>query len=633
MKKLLFLFLLCTQLSWSQSISYASILIPEELKKDVNSITREEVREIEIVSQTRMLNKYKRAVTVLNESALEDLSNVLFYSKGDKVKSVEAIIYDSQGKQLKKYARKDFVDQAYSQFQGGVSDDRVMTFTHKSLTFPITVYFEYELETSNTAFVPGFWPITQAYQSIQSAKYRITAPADLGLERLKRNLHYFENLEEKELANGWEYRVTAYKGLPDEALSPRQEELIPQVLFRLKNFSLEGVKATVTDWNSYGKWMYDNMLLTSSDVPENIRAEVKSLVANETTDLGKAKRIYEYMQQRSRYVAIMLGIGGWKPMSVESVHKLGYGDCKALTNYVRVLLNEVGVPAYYTILHSSESAKSMTADFPSFQGNHVILALPQGDDYLFVECTNQYLPFGYMLEANADRDVLVVKPTGGEIVRTPKQNGAQSLFTLTGKVKVDENAGLTAEFTTHNSGNFYIDRLSLTRAKEVDRMQYLREELAHYRQLGINSYAYEDFGAKGEFEENFSIHAEKVGDISSDRILLPIQLFYRSSNIPTRHRVRTLPVEIQSEFSIDQKFEVMLPEGYVLEAKPDDISLATDFGNYRLKITAKDDSTLEVTHLFEMKKGTHPKEAYNAYRKFREDVARADQSKIAIIKR
>jgi hypothetical protein len=28
----------------------------------------------------------------------------------------------------------------------------------------------------------------------------------------------------------------------------------------------------------------------------------------------KAKLIYDYVQQKSRYVSIQVGIGGWKPM-------------------------------------------------------------------------------------------------------------------------------------------------------------------------------------------------------------------------------------------------------------------------------------------------------------------------------
>jgi hypothetical protein len=51
----------------------------------------------------------------------------------------------------------------------------------------------------------------------------------------------------------------------------------------------------------------------------------------------KAKLIYDYVQQKSRYVSIQVGIGGWKPMDASDVDRLGYGDCKGLTNYTKAL--------------------------------------------------------------------------------------------------------------------------------------------------------------------------------------------------------------------------------------------------------------------------------------------------------
>lgn len=71
------------------------------------------------------------------------------------------------------------------------------------------------------------------------------------------------------------------------------------------------------------------------------------------------------MQNKTRYVLISMGIGGWKPMPASEVSKKGYGDCKALTNYMRTLLTaKEGIPSYYAIIYNDDSVINFDKDFP-----------------------------------------------------------------------------------------------------------------------------------------------------------------------------------------------------------------------------------------------------------------------------
>jgi hypothetical protein len=49
-------------------------------------------------------------------------------------------------------------------------------------------------------------------------------------------------------------------------------------------------------------------------LPEETKAKMRALIGDEKNPIMKAKLIYDYVQQKSRYVSIQVGIGGWKPM-------------------------------------------------------------------------------------------------------------------------------------------------------------------------------------------------------------------------------------------------------------------------------------------------------------------------------
>jgi hypothetical protein len=69
------------------------------------------------------------------------------------------------------------------------------------------------------------------------------------------------------------------------------------------------------------------------------------------------------MQNKTRYVNVSIGIGGWQPMIPEDVRRKGYGDCKGLTNYMKTLLDAAGIKSYYSVITSDETPQSLIQIF------------------------------------------------------------------------------------------------------------------------------------------------------------------------------------------------------------------------------------------------------------------------------
>ena len=122
------------------------------------------------------------------------------------------------------------------------------------------------------------------------------------------------------------------------------------------------------------------------------------------------------MQDNTRYISVQYGIGGWEPENAMAVDQLGYGDCKALTNYTMALLKTQGIDSYYTVLYGGVK-RDMNPEFTMMQGNHAILNVPTEDSTdIWLECTSQTNPFNYLGDFTDDRYALRIGENGGEII-------------------------------------------------------------------------------------------------------------------------------------------------------------------------------------------------------------------------
>ena len=217
------------------------------------------------------------------------------------------------------------------------------------------------------------------------------------------------------------YEFANLKAITPENLGPKIGDIAPMIKLAPNKFSLAGVHGEAHNWMEFGKWYNDNLLLGQNELNPKTVAIIQDLVKNVEDPVEKAKLIYKYMQDKTRYISIQIGIGGWKPMPAKEVDALGYGDCKALTNYTSSLLQTVGINSYYTVIWADEK-KDIDSEIPVMQGNHAILMVPFAKDTVWLECTNQKVPFGHFGEFTDDRNALVMTEEGGKIIRTNHMN-------------------------------------------------------------------------------------------------------------------------------------------------------------------------------------------------------------------
>ena len=102
------------------------------------------------------------------------------------------------------------------------------------------------------------------------------------------------------------------------------------------------------------------------------------------------------------------------------------------------------------VFAKSEYQGDINKDFPSFvgQSNHVILNIPQeGKEPVWLECTSQTMPFGFLGDFTDDRYVFEISPNSGKIIKTPAYSNEQNKSSIEAKCGISPSGGLTGELT------------------------------------------------------------------------------------------------------------------------------------------------------------------------------------------
>ena len=625
-------FLLFAFISSAQKSEYPVTTISDSLKENADAVIRIDQTDITILSQRSLNTKNHWVITVFNKKGFDGINAYEFYDKSTSIKNIEAIIYDAFGKEIKKIKRKDFKDQSVADGGTLFSDNRYLFLDYTPISYPFTIEFNSEIQTSSTAFIPRWMPLGGFNTSVEKSVLNVIYPADLGFKKKELQFSEFNVTKTSDTSTQLSYTATNILAQKKEDYSPSYRDLFPKVMMGLERFHLEGVDGTATNWADFGKWYSEKILSGTTDLPEETKAKIKAIVGNETDPVKKAKLVYDFVQKKSRYVSIQVGIGGWKPMLATDVDRLGYGDCKALTNYTKALLQAVDVPAYNTVLYGDSYKTNIESDFVSMQGNHMILSIPNGNHYTWLECTSQDDPFGYQGTFTDDRDVLVIKPEGGEIVRTNIYDDKGNTQIDKGNYTIDENGNFSGALSIISEGSQYSSKTKVEAMQPTEKEAHYKDYWSNINNLKLGKITFVNDKEKIRFTENVQLSAINYGAISANKLIFPVDAFNQDRSNIKRIRNRKNPFQIQRGYLDTDEIEINLPFGFTIEFLPANYELKGKFGEYKTEIIKKENNKLVYKRSMFLNKGKYSNKEYDEYRLFMEQVSRNDNAKIILTK-
>lgn len=425
MKRLFLTPMLLSMLAASAQNSLWNVAeIPDSLRQGVYSV----IRCNEITFKQTGTNSGSRshclAVTILSDQGDSHASWAEYTNAYSDLTSFEGRIYNAEGKAIGRIRQKDL---SHSEYTQALMTDAVTHFyiPDKQAQYPYTIEYRWEVKINDG--IAGYLnkrAVSYSKQSAQESVHQIIVPSGEINTLALNTTAQWQCTQEGKLVH-YTFRMPAFSGLKVEDMMPDDWNVVPCIAATPKQFSIENHPGQLNTWQHFGDWIFqlyaDRQELLPSD-----RDTVLALTSGLDTQRAKVEALYKYLARKTRYVSIQLGIGGWRPMAATEVGRTGFGDCKALANYMLSLLQEAGIQSHPVVISTTEAR--YLEEFPNFyQNNHAILCIPMSDeaspsDTLWMDCTAaNHLLYDVINPALRGHDCLVLRPEGTLLTRVPEQ--------------------------------------------------------------------------------------------------------------------------------------------------------------------------------------------------------------------
>ncbi len=599
--------------------------IPPELLLNAHAVVRDHTVAIDVKDRGAATVSEHRVVTLLDDRA-EGYTDLDFgYSKIWDIDDLDGAVYDADGQLVRRLKKKDILDEKQVAHLF-IDDTRVKRLRFPRRAFPFTVEYTVRYKLNGMMHLPVFRPQESSREAVERADFRVWAPAGA-------TVRVHENDAARPAREGSEmhWHFEKLTASAPEDFAPVGSLGLPEVICAPTDFSIEGFDGNMESWQNYGLFQL-KLNENRQKLPDATVAMLRQLTADCPGDRCRAERVYRHLQETTRYFYIGLGLGGWQPAPAEQVDALKYGDCKGLSNYLVAMLAAVGVEARYVVVRAGAEAQEQYADFPNANFNHIIACVPQTNDTIWLECTSQSMPFGFLGDFTDDRPALLVAPDGGHIVRTPRYDETVNRQVTEAEIALSETGDARLRAGIDHWGNFQDIPAQLTEFDRDFQKKYLDGTLA-IRNFEIDSLGFVRIGGRRPHVlMNLELNLPGLGSTSGRRMFLPANVFSGVEVPALPEGPRRLPVQADSRgLTKERLLKIALPPGFSVESLPEAAHLSSDFGTFDFEAKL-DGGRVSITRKLVLNNRILPPDRYPDLIGFLKKAAAADRSKLVLVR-
>jgi transglutaminase-like putative cysteine protease len=462
------------------------------------------------------------------------------------------------------------------------SDRTTLTVVFPEVEVGDTLVFTYKVTQSEAMFpghftAAGVFPRNYAYDDV---RIRLDVPASLKAQHQVRQMSEKVSRENGRQVYEWRYQHTTPMKNERRNYSVWNEEAEPGYAY-----------STFESYEAIAK-VYGERALPKAVVTEQVSKLADEIVGDITEPREQARLLYEWVATNISYAGNCIGVGAVVPHDIPFVLDNRMGDCKDHATLLQALLAAKGIQSTQALVNAG--SRYTLPEVPQVSAvNHVINYLPEFD--LFVDSTDQTMPFGMLAFVVSDKPVLLVEGYRQEM-KTPVPPVGSNRQTMKTVVHIQPDGSAKGEIEVDLKGLFAV----ATRAQLRHITREQEEEMIK------NVFRSEGHFGKGKFDKDdpkdlrdtysYKVSFEKKGFIQRPGA----GAFYVSplfpSNVSVYHFVNSalspmekVDVACSNGLSIEE-YTYIFPKDMRVLAKPEDLSIDGKYLSYKATYKVEDNA-------------------------------------------
>lgn len=574
---------------------------------------------------------------ILKNLAVLNTEESVDYSDFYKLLSIEAYTLVPEKNKYSRVDVKEYKDRHVFDDMIFHNDVKEKVFSYPQVQIGSKKVLKYKQEFTQPQLLDGFFFASGLYTDVAELTITVDASVDLGFKLF--NCDNFNiDFKKEELKNRivytWKSKEIEKLETEDNVYSVRY--YIPHILYHIKSVNVNGTNenylSNVDDLHKYYTRFLKDLELDNNPSLKHI---ADSLIVGAESEEEKIKRIYYWVKDNIRYIAFEDGFGGFIPRQAADVCEKRYGDCKDMANLLVAMIRSVGITNVYHTWIGSNALPYKYEDIPSTSvDNHMIATYIKGDEYIFLDATSKYTPYGYPTGFIQNKEAMVHLGTGNyKIVKVPEVQPDKNVMFVKAALNIhtDTLSGSSEIIAKGYTRDYMLEMLSDYSGDK--RMKAIKP----YLELGNNKFILKDFSEKNTNNRDKDYIVNYTFDINNYVVSLNDKRFV---NLFLDHYMEKEKIDtsrknsIYYSFADEQKYEFTLeiPDGYEVSYLPKNSTIDNEFIGFYSNFTRKE-NTITLTYSFTIKKTIIPKDKFDVWNQSIKELQKIYSENISLRKK